>query len=97
MRCEDFDSKIEFSICFSGSGIKLFKINIEFMDFTIFLCLLVGGACFFVGFLIVAGLMMAVMANSITLPLQTLKSMWVAKNQKLVKIYFNRLPKCYSN
>ena len=40
-----------------------------------------GAACLFVGFCIIVGLMMAVMAIWILLPLHIFKTLWVAKKR----------------
>ena len=81
--------------CISGSSMANKKEECD--DFATCLCMIIGAACLFVGFFIVAGLMMAVMTNSIALPLLNFESLLVAKISKLIKIWFQKLLNCYYN
>ena len=66
-------------------------------EFTACVCLIIGGACLFVGFFVVVGLMMAVMALSFTLPFHIFKSLRVTKNGKFIKIQYKKLLNRYYN
>ena len=68
----------------------------EFDEFETWLCLIIGAACWFVGFSIIVGNFMALIAILFALSLHFFKVLWVAKYGKLIRIWFQLL-NCYYN
>ena len=75
----------------------MFDKKEECEQYTTFVCLMNGWSCSIDGFFIAVGLMMPVMTILLTLPIHFFKSLWVAKNGKLMKIQFQKALSCYYN
>ena len=54
-----------------------------------------GAVCLFVGICIIVGLMMAVMAIWIPLPLHISKTLWVGKKGRVIEVYFRKFLNCH--